>query len=220
LPLIFVGILKISFWGVSLPKQEKTSESTKDSDNRPLPLLFWVFGFMMFLSVAIEWMVSSLGASFLTTVVGFEVSTSASLLSVFAVAIVFGRLIGRRLLEVMSESKLLILSLVWVLLAFPIYWLGALPVVNVVGMFLIGLGVGNLAPLSTSAAMTAAGTATNRAGARFSMFPSLATVTMVQLLSILADQFGIQRAYALMIVVVIVAIVVAVSTNQLRKATP
>jgi predicted MFS family arabinose efflux permease len=223
LPLIFVGLLKIFFWNVSipaaLPGKDNTPKSAVDLDNRPLPPLFWVFGILMFFGVAIEWMVSSLGASFLTTVVGFEVSTAVALLSVFAVAIVLGRLIGRRLLEIMTESRLLILSLIWVLLTFPIYWLSTLPLLNVIGMFLIGLGVGNLVPLSMSGAMTVAGEATNRASARLGMFPSLATVTMVQLLSILADQFGIQRAYALMIVVVIVAIAVAASTNRLRRAT-
>jgi fucose permease len=95
---------------------------------------------MMFLSVAIEWLISALGASFLTTVVGFELGTSAALMSVFAVAIVLGRMIGRRWLDYMTESQLLILSLVWVLLSFPIYWLSTLPILNVVGMFLIGLG--------------------------------------------------------------------------------
>jgi hypothetical protein len=94
-----------------------------------------------------------------------------------------------------------------------------LPMLNVIGMFLVGLGVGNLTPLSMSGAMAAAGQATNRASARLGVFPSLATIIMVQLLSILADQFGIQRAYALMIIVVIAAIVIATNTNRLRKAT-
>jgi predicted MFS family arabinose efflux permease len=223
LPLIVIGLLKVFFWGLRLPVahsgKENSPESVRDVDKRPLPLLFWFFGIMMFLSVAIEWLISALGASFLTTVVGFELSTSASLMSVFAVAIVLGRLIGRRLLDYMTESQLLILSLVWVLLSFPIYWLSTLPMLNVVGMFLIGLGVGNLAPLSMSGAMSSAGEATNRASARFGLFPPMAILTMVQLFSILSDQYGIQRAYTLMIVLVIVAIAAAVSTNQLRGAS-
>jgi predicted MFS family arabinose efflux permease len=119
----------------------------------------------------------------------------------------------------MTESRLLMLSLVWVLLTFPFYWLSTLPVLNVAGMFLIGLGVGNLAPLSMSGAMTSAGEATNRASARFGLFPPIGVLTMVQLFSILSDQYGIQRAYTFMIVLVIVAIAVAVSTNRLRGAS-
>jgi predicted MFS family arabinose efflux permease len=223
LPLIYVGILRIFFWGltlpVALPGKEDSPGSARHVDSRPLPLLFWIFGTLMFLSVAIEWLIGGLGASFLTTVVGFELSTSAALMSVFAVAIVLGRLMGRRLLDYMTESRLLILSLVWVLLTFPLYWLSTLPVLNVAGMFLVGLGVGNLAPLSVSGAMTSAGEATNRASARFGLFPPIAILTMVQLFSILSDQFGIQRAYTFMIVLVIVAIAVAVSTHRLRRTT-
>lgn len=222
LPFIFVGLLKILLWDVALPNAQPTNEATSKSaeapDSRPLPTLFWIFGLMLFFSVAIESMVSSVGATFLTTVVGYEASTSAALLSVFAIAMVLGRLIGRRLLELMSDSRLLVLSLMWVLLAFPIYWLSTVPSLNVIGMFLVGLGVGNLAPLTMSGAMTAASHAANRASARLGIFPSLSTVIIVQLLTVLADQFGIQRAYALMIVVVIVAITIAVNTNRLRKS--
>ena len=223
LPLIYAGVIKVFFWGSRLPVarsgKEDSLESTRDVDNRPLPLLFWIFGMLMFLSVGIESLVGAMGASFFTTVVGLDLSTSAAIMSVFALAIVLGRMIGRYLLGFITESRLLILSLVWVLLTFPVYWLSTLPILNVLGMFLVGLGVGNLAPLSVSGAMISAGEVTNRASARFGLFPPIAILTMVQLFSILSDQFGMQRAYIFMIVLVIVAIAVAVSTNRLRRAT-
>jgi predicted MFS family arabinose efflux permease len=224
LPLIYVGILKVFFWGlplpVTLPGKENSPESARHVDSRPLPLLFWIFGMLMFLSVGMENLVGAMGASFFTTVVGLDLSTSAAIMSVFAVAIVLGRMIGRYLLGFMTESRLLILSLVWVLLTFPMYWLSTLPILNVLGMFLVGLGVGNLAPLSVSGAMTSAGEVTNRASARFLLFPPIAILTLVQLFSILSDQFGMQRAYTFMIVLVIVAIAIVTSTNRLRRARP
>jgi hypothetical protein len=70
-----------------------------------------------------------------------------------------------------------------------------------------------------SGAMSSAGEATNRVSARFGLFPPMAMLTMVQLFSILSDQYGIQRAYTLMIVLVIVAIEVALSTYRLRGAS-
>jgi fucose permease len=173
----------------------------------------------MFLSVGIENLISALGASFFNTVVGLDLSSSAAIMSVFAVAIVLGRMIGRYLLGLMTESLLLIMSLVWVLLTFPVYWLSTLPVLNVAGMFLVGLGVGNLAPLCISGAMTAASEGLNRASARFGLFPPLSIFIMVQLFTILSDQYGIQRAYTFMIVLVIVAIAIVASTNRLRRVT-
>lgn len=223
LPLIYVGILKVFFWGLRLPVAQLGRENSpgfaRDVDNRPLPLLFWIFGMLMFLSVGIESLVSAMGASFFTTVVRLDPSTSAAIMSVFAVAIVLGRMIGRYLLGLMTESRLLILSLVWVLLTFPVYWLSPLPILNVLGMFLVGLGVGNLAPLSVSGAMTSAGEVTNRASARFGLFPPIAILIFLQLFSILSDQFGMQRAYTFMIVLVIVAIAIVMGTNRLRRAT-
>lgn len=221
LPLLLIALIALIFRGVALPSAhiEARSPSQEAAENAPLPLLFWVFGVLIFLSVAIEWLISSWGASFLTSVVGYLPSTAASLVSVFAFAMVVGRLVGRRLLDYIPESRLLIFSLVWVLLAFPIYWLSTLPLLNVAGLFLIGLGVGNLAPLSMSAAMAAAGAATNRASARLTLFPTLANITMVPLVGILADGFGIQRAYLVVVVVVIVAIAVASNIHRVGKAT-
>lgn len=223
LPLIYVGILKVFFWGLRLPVAQLGRENSpgfaRDVDNRPLPLLFWIFGMLMFLSVGIESLVSAMGASFFTTVVRLDPSTSAAIMGVFAVAIVLGRMIGRHLLGLMTESRLLILSLVWVLLTFPVYWLSPLPILNILGMFLVGLGVGNLAPLSVSGAMTSAGEVTNRASARFGLFPPIAILIFLQLFSILSDQFGMQRAYTFMIVLVIVAIAIVMGTNRLRRAT-
>ena len=57
LPLIVVGLLKTLFWGLSLrtalPGKVNSFQSAADLDERPLPVLFWVFGIIMFLSVAI-----------------------------------------------------------------------------------------------------------------------------------------------------------------------
>jgi predicted MFS family arabinose efflux permease len=219
LPLV-LAFLAIILRGTVLPsvQRESPSRSSDSAQNVPLPLMFWVFGAMMFLVVALEWLISSWGASFLTTVVGYVPSTAAALVSVFAVAIVLGRLIGRRLLDFMSETRLLILSLVWVLLVFPIYWLSTLPILNVAGLFLIGLGIGNLAPLTISGAMAAAGGATGRASARIVLFPNLANLTLIPLVGVLADGIGIQRAYVVVIVVALVAIVLASNTHRIRRA--
>ena len=73
-----------------------------------MPTLFWVFGILMFLGVTVEFLTTSWSANFLATVVGYPPSTAAALVSVFAVAIVLGRLAGRRLLDFMPESRLLI----------------------------------------------------------------------------------------------------------------
>lgn len=219
-PLINLIILLLIFRGLPIPPErlKKKRESVDDLEKSPLPTLFWIFGLLMFLAVALEWLIASWGANYLSTVVGYSTSTAAALVSVFAFAVVVGRIIGRRLMNVVPESRLLIFSLLWVLLAFPLYWLGSPPAVSVLGLFITGLGIGNLSPLSMSGAMTAAAPQTNRASARFGMFPSLGNLIMLQLLGILADQFGMQRAYALVMVLVILGIVVTLQVNRMRPS--
>jgi len=218
LPLIALIPVLAIFRGLPLPslRQRAGSSTASSAKQTPLPLMFWIFGVLMILAVAIEWLITSWSPSFLTNVVGYQASTSALLVSVYAGSIVLGRLAGRRLLDLMSEGRLMVVSLVWILLAFPLYWLSSVPELNVLGLFLIGLGVGNLAPLSMSGAMAAASKSRSRASARFGMFPSIANVTMLQIVGILADQFGIQNAYSVVLVVTIVAIGFALGTNRMR----
>ncbi|MCC6612459.1 MAG: MFS transporter [Anaerolineae bacterium] len=220
MPLIALIPVLAIFRGLPLPshRQPATSSATPAAKEPPLPLMYWIFGVLMILAVAIEWLITSWGPSFLTNVVGYLPSTSALLVSVYALAIVLGRLVGRRLLDLMSEQRLMVASLVWILFSFPLYWLGTVPELNVLGLFLIGLGVGNLAPLSMSGAMAAASQSRKRASARFGIFPSIANVSMLQIVGVLADRFGILNAYSLFIVVVVVAIAMALGTNRMRAA--
>jgi predicted MFS family arabinose efflux permease len=222
LPLIFMGIIAIIFRGVSLSdittsQNETPIESTMGTDNTRLPILFWVFGTMMFLAVATEFLISSWGANFLTTVVGYDPALAASLISLFALAIVLGRLAGIRILDSISQSRLLMLSLIWVLVTFPIYWLSSIPMLNILGLFLVGLGIGNISPIVIAEAMEAAGSAKDRASARFTLFPSLGNVFMLQLMGILADAVGIQRAYGLVIVLTLIAITLALGIQYRHK---
>lgn len=217
---LFLILIAITFRGVSLSMTATQHKSARPDDNRRLPLLFWMFGVLFLLSASVELLISAWGANFLVNAVGYAPSTAAALVSVFAVAIVLGRMVGRRLLNAMSEFRLLMLSLLWTLLAFPLFWLSPLPLLNVVGLFLVGLGVGNLSPLVQSAALSAAGPATNRASARLAFFPALGVVITLQLMGILADGIGIQRAYSIEIVLLLAFIIIAWNANRIRRAIP
>lgn len=222
LPLIFFVLLLAIFRGLPVPSESTATQNDPDVTAMPaarrLPHLYWVFGSIVFLVVAIEWLISSWGASYLNTVVGFEASSAALFLSVFPLAMVLGRLAGWRLLNLWPERRVMLLSLLWVLLAFPIYWLAGTPLLNVAGLFLIGLGVGNLAPLSIAGAMLAGAAATDRASARLILFPSTANLLMLQLMGILSDRYGIQQAYTVEMLLIVVAIAVAVYAYRAQAA--
>lgn len=217
--ILSVGLL---FRGASLPtiekRKQKVDQSPLDTEIR-LPMLFWVYGILMLLTVALEFLIFSWTANFLAVVVGYSASEAAGLVSIFAVALVIGRLFGRRLLQMIPESRLVVLSLLWILVTFPIFWLGTGGFINIVGLFLVGLGISNVSPVVQARAMDVSGDARDRASARIILFPSLGNLVMLQLMGILADNVGIQRAFAMFIVLLVVAIALTIYAERLRVAS-
>ncbi|MEL7234409.1 MAG: MFS transporter [Chloroflexota bacterium] len=211
-----LGSIAFTFRGVHFP-MPLDHDDTPGNNQRPLPLLFWIFGVIIFLAVSIEWMTIFWTPDFLTDVVGYERSTAATLISVQAIAIVLGRIAGVRLLQFMSDRMLLVLAFAWVLVFYPVYLFSPYPLLNVIGLFMLGLGIGNMFPLCYSGAMVAAGKYTGRAGARLSLFVNGAIILMPNLVGNLADQITIRPAMSIAIVLCMVAIVITSMANRLRE---
>ncbi len=210
IPLVVIGLYRMMFGGLAIPTPPAVPLESRALARRarvqPLPSVFWFFAVLAFLSIGIENLVSGLGATYFSTVVKLDPSASASVMSVFAVAIVLGRVIGRRLLDVMPDHRVLLLAFVWVLLTFPLYWLGTHPALNITG------------PLSVSRGMQVVGAAVNRASARFGMVASLSVISTVQVFGGLSDAFGMRSAYTLLMVLSVVAIALASTTGRFRRA--
>lgn len=197
------------------PHNEQTEAQA--ASNARLPLLYWVYGGVLFLCFAIEWLTISWSADFLSNVVGYSPATAATMVSVFAVAIVVGRVLGWRLLNRIPARRLLVLAFGVVVLAFPVYWLSPVPWLNVAGLFVMGLGASNLFPLSLDAAMRVGAVNTARASARVSLFAGLSLVTLPQLVGTLADSMGIGRAYAVLGVVAVLGLMMAMVATTMER---
>ncbi len=180
------------FRRVPLPAGERKAEG---KISRPLPRRFWAYWLVILLGVALEWCVGFWGADFLVTVVGLEKVTAASLMSVFFVAMVIGRLIGSRLTHTIESRQLLVYAMAVVGAGFPLFWLAQVPVLNVLGLFLAGLGIANLFPLTLSVATSIDPEQSNRASARVSMASGIAILLAPQVLASFADQVGLFNAF-------------------------
>jgi fucose permease len=205
----------LGFMNTPFPEQ-RSKQADAGAADTSLPLLYWMFAVLIFLAVALEWLLFYWSPDFLSTVVGYEQSTASALISVQAAAIVIGRLIGRRLLEWIPESSLLMLAFVWVLAVFPIYLFSPVPLLNVVGLFLLGLGIGNLFPLCMTGAMTAGGDQTGRASAGITLMGSSALIIMPNLVGNLADYISIRPALLSVAVLAAIAIGVTAFANRMR----
>jgi MFS family permease len=189
-----------------------------DGQPRRLPRLYWAYWLVMTLGVAIEWSLVFWGADFLNSVVGLSQTNAVTLMSVFFVAMVSGRFAGSRLTRRMQAANLLLLALAVALLGFLLYWLAIMPVANVIGLFVAGLGVANLFPMTLSVATSVAADQANQASARLTMGGGLAVMTAPLILGWTADQIGLQGAFAIVIVLFAMAGAVAVTANFIAQA--
>jgi MFS family permease len=186
-----------------------------DAPRRALPTTFWLYWATVLFSVAIEWCMIFWGADFLEKVVGLSKIDASTLMTLFFVGTAAARLIGSRLARIMPSARLLVVALAITLGGFLLFWLAPVAPLNVVGLFVTGLGVANLYPLTLSVTTSLAPERANIASARTSMASGLAILVGPQILGAVADQLGINRAYGVVPLLVGLALALTIFANQL-----
>jgi MFS family permease len=92
-------------------------------------------------------------------------------------------------------------------LGFLLYWGAGTPLLAVIGLFVLGLGVALLYPLTLGFAIGAAGERGDTASARFMLAAGLAIASMPVLLGALADEVGLRSAHLLVPALAAIALV-------------
>jgi fucose permease len=172
---------------------------------------------VIFFSVSVEWCMVFWASTYMETVVGLSKETAASSVALFTLAQFVGRAAGSRFTRRYSTSSLLLIAGAIVLIGFPLFWLGRTPIVNAVGLFVCGLGVANLFPLTLSLTSTVGVNNPDAASGLTSMGSGLAILLTPQILGIIADQVGIQIAYGIVAPLGIAIIVVTLYANKLAR---
>jgi fucose permease len=179
-----------------------------------LPRAFWACWAVVVLVVAVEWCMLFWSADYLEKVVGLARVDAATLVSVFFFAMLLGRVGGSALARRFTAVAILLFALVLTLVSFPLFWLGQHPWVNVTGLFIAGIGIANLFPLAMSAAISLAPYNANLASSRVTLGSGSAIFGAPLALGWLADQVTIQRAYAVVIPLLLVAILTVWSLRK------
>ena len=212
------GLLLAVFRRVPIPPVDPEPEAATGPAPRALPLVFWAYWLVVFLGVSVEWCIVFWGADFLETSVGLSKVNASTLISVFFVAMVIGRAVGSRLSRTMPVGRLLPLALLVALVGFFPFWLAPVALINVAGMFVAGLGVANLFPLTLSAA---SGVVTPRqadaASSRITLAAGLAILVTPQVLGSLADAIAIRNAYSVVAVFLVAALGAIWLANRLAR---
>ncbi len=219
LAILAFGVLALSFRRESFP-EAKRAASYSQAPGQPLPLVFWAYWFVVCLGVSIEWCLIFWGADFLEKVIGLSQVNAATMMSVFFVAMVLGRFAGSRLSRVIPGATLLLIATGITVLGFPLFWLVRLAPLNLAGLFIAGLGVANLFPLTLSAALSTVPQQADAASARVSLAGGLAILIAPLILGWTADQLSIQNAYGIVAVLALIAAGVTFWANRLAASGP
>lgn len=203
LPIVLIVALLFGLRRVAFPEIQQAVK--QHSSRQRLPLVFWLYWGIIVLSVSVEFCMSFWGAQFLVSVVGLSRASASVVMGLFFFMAVIARIIGSRLVRFLPPDRLLLLFLAVILLGFPFFWLGPTILLHILGLCVTGIGVANLFPLTLSAAIHQASASADIASARCTFAAGLAVLGAPLALGWMADVIGLQPAYGIVPVLVVIA---------------
>jgi fucose permease len=160
-----------------------------------MPAASWAFLLMLGLGVALEMSMLLWSTAYLEQVAGLPRTTAISAAAAFPAAMLVGRTGGSVLVRHVAPMILYPATLCLIIPGFLAFWGGFPAVVVVLGLFVAGLAIALLYPLSLSFAVGAAGTAGSVASARSGLASGAAILVAPFTLGMLADHVGLSSAY-------------------------
>lgn len=173
--------------------------SERHDTGRPGRLLpaCWLFAALTAVGMAVEFCLVYFGTEVLVGT-GLSTAVAATALSSNYLGILVGRLAGAVLTRRPGRTvPLLHASLAITAAGFLPFWLTDQPAVAVLGLFVCGVGIANLYPLSLALTIGAARGHEDRANARTQLLGGLVTAAAPYLLGRLADRHGLATAFAI-----------------------
>ncbi|GER90919.1 MFS transporter [Dictyobacter vulcani] len=220
-PLLMMALLAAFFYNVRLPARKQPEQSILAKRAR-VSRACWLYLGVMVLVVAFEWGTFTWGSGYLINIVGIETRTASTLMSLFFFAEMFGRFMGSLLTRRFSAEQLLVVALGIAGVGFLLFWLGPTPWIHILGLFVAGLGIGNLFPLTFTIVLNQEADNTDAAAARSSLAAGLAILIAPLLLGRAADTFGLRISYSFVLVLFIMACIVLVFARYAshKEVTP
>jgi MFS family permease len=162
-----------------------------------LSLSCWLLASLVAVGIAVEFCLIYFGAEVLTAT-GLRTAQAATAMSGFYLGILAGRVGGAYLTRRAGRAvPLLCASLAVTAAGFGVFWLAAQPAVAISGLFVCGLGVANLYPLSLALTLAAAPGNGDTANARTQLLGGVLVIAAPYLLGSLADHLGLHAAFTI-----------------------
>jgi len=194
LPALALAGLSLRYRRLTLPPARS---ARSDLGRSRLPLSCWLLAAMVAAGIAVEFCLVYFGAELLTAT-GLRTAQAATAMSGFYFGILAGRIGGAWLTRRAGLTvPVLCASLAVTGGGFALCWLASLPAVAITGLFICGLGIANLYPLSVALTLAAASGDDDTANARIQLLGGLLVTAAPYLLGSLADHLGLHAAFAI-----------------------
>ena len=190
----FLGIIVASFARVGLPRQRRAPGASGRANDR-LPQAFWAYCIVIIFVVSAEFCMVLWGAEFLHTIIKLPPAQAASAFGLFFAAMLLGRIAGSWFSRRISGRRLIRAALAIAAVGFLLYWVFSSATLSLTGLFLIGLGIANLYPITLSLAIGAAPGRSDTASARATLVVGAAIMLAPLALGALADALGLRAAH-------------------------
>jgi len=202
LPLVALGVLFLVMGGVPMPAPPIAATGAAGR----LPRGFWAHVLLVALAVGIEFCVLFFSVPLLSTGSRLSTAGAAAALSLFVAGELTGRAAGSWLTRRPGRATRLIGAALGIAMAgFLALWLVRVTGIAVVALFVTGLGIANLYPLSLALALGAGRGRTDQAMSRVQVGIGVAIGTAPLLLGVLSDHVGVIRALSVEPVLIVVA---------------
>jgi MFS family permease len=196
------------------------STAPPTSGRARLPLSCWLLAALVAVGVAVEFCPVYFGAELLTTD-GLRTGQAATAMSGFYLGILVGRVGAAWLTRRVGRTvALLCVSLAVTIAGFLLFWLAAPPVLAIIGLFVCGLGIANLYPLSLALALAAAPGNHDAANARTQLLGGLLVIVAPYLLGSLADNLGLRAAFTVEPVLIGACALLLLAGLRLGRSAP
>jgi predicted MFS family arabinose efflux permease len=219
LPVAALAVLQLLTHRQPLPEHpEQRPAGTSATAGGRLPAAFWVRCAVVGAAAGTEFGLVFYGSPLMAGRLGMDIGHAATVMTLFALGVLAGRLVGSRLVSRPDRApRLLVWS--WLLAAAGIgaFWASDRTWASEAALLVAGAGVANLFPLSLSLAIAAVPERSDTAAARAQAVVSAAIMLAPLTLGALSDRIGVVRAFTVEEVLVVTALLlVAVG----RRRTP
>ena len=209
--VIIIEIIRGKNTNVYGPKAVANEVSDHHDVPGPFPSLFWWSWLILVFTASMEFSMLLWAPEVLSTQGGLTKGASAAALATIVGGMSVGRLIGARLTSKFDSELLYRGALILSLIGFLGFWLSSSGVVMLISLTITGLGMSLHFPFGFERALRASAGRADRGGGKLSIGTGFASGVAPFALGALADQIGIQGAYAIVPVYLILAIAIAIA---------